>query len=205
MDASVFHVITRGLDGRDLFPDESYYNHFIRLVSYYRYDPELRFTDFIKLSAKIREQMINEGKPKVSIIAYVLMPNHFHFLIDENDEGFVTKFFSRLLNSYTRYFNQKNKRRGTLYQHSIKKFKVMDESYLLHLTRYIHLNPVSAGLVERPEDWKYSSYLEYLGESKVKLCEFERYLTVNPDHYREFTEDRIDYQRSLELIKSTLK
>ena len=68
----------------------------------------------------------------------------------------------RLLNSYTRYFNEKIKRKGPLWEGRFKKVLVNSDEQLLHLTRYVHLNPVSAGIVEKPEDWPCSSYREYI-------------------------------------------
>jgi putative transposase len=69
------------------------------------------------------------------------------------------------------------------------------------LTRYVHLNPVSAGIVEKPEDWVYSSYREYIGMEKEKVCNKEKFFDFSKKEYKKFVEDRIDYQRNLEIIK----
>jgi len=74
----------------------------------------------------------------------------------------------------------------------------------LHLTRYIHLNPVTASLVKKPEDWNFSSYKEYLGESPRKICEFEEFIPIGKNEYKLFVEERIDYQKELAKIKHLL-
>ena len=109
-----------------------------------------------------------------------------------------------LLNSYTRYFNTKTKRKGPLWQGRFKSVLIKTDEQLLHLTRYIHLNPTSEDLVERPEDWPYSSYNEYLRNSEEPLCSFSKYLDIEPKTYREFVESRKDYQKRLSEIKHLL-
>jgi putative transposase len=79
------------------------------------------------------------------------------------------------------------------------------DAYALHLARYIHLNPVSAGISVKPEDWEFSSYQEYLERPPARsFCEFTRRIPMSPEAVRKFTEDRADYQRSLQMIKSLL-
>ena len=106
-----------------------------------------------------------------------------------------------VLDSYTRYFNKKIGRKGPLWEGRVKKVFVESDEQLLHLTRYVHLNPVSAGIVKKPEDWVYSSYREYIGMKKGKVCNKEKFFDFSKEEYKKFVEDRIDYQRNLEIIK----
>ena len=80
------------------------------------------------------------------------------------------------------------------------------DEQLLHLTRYIHLNPVTALLVNSPEEWKYSSYGEYLSltEKDQRICDFNGCLEINPLEYQRFVCNRIAYQRELAKVKSLL-
>jgi len=81
---------------------------------------------------------------------------------------------------------------------------VETDEQLLHLTRYIHLNPVTAYLVNNPIDWKWSSYGEYISDDKNGICKFDDILDMKPDSYKKFVEDRILYQRELAKIKGLL-
>jgi putative transposase len=110
----------------------------------------------------------------------------------------------RVLDSYTRYFNKKINRKGPLWESKIKKVKVISQEQLLHLTRYIHLNPTTAGLVKKPEEWQYSSYREYIGLENTKMCVKERFFDFSKKEYKKFVEDRTDYQKSLNLIKNII-
>lgn len=201
MEPKIYHLITRGIDGKEIFPADEYYQRFLDLMDYYRFNHDLRFSHFKRLDKKIQEQKKENLSPIVDILAYVLMPNHVHILIEELEPGALTIFCKRLFDSYTRYFNIKNNRKGTLYQGNAKIIPVETDEYYLHLSRYIHLNPCSAGLVEKPEDWKYSSYLEYLG-IREGFCTPYKYMSLGREAYQKFIEERIDYQRTLAIVKA---
>lgn len=93
--------------------------------------------------------------------AYVFMGNHYHFLI-ETPEPNLKQIMQNINTSYTVYVNRKHKRSGHLFQGRYKAFLVDKDSYLLELSRYIHLNPVRVGIVRGPEKWEWSSYGAYL-------------------------------------------
>ncbi|MEF3279920.1 MAG: transposase [Elusimicrobiota bacterium] len=131
------------------------------------------------------------------------MPTHFHLILNDFNDNYLSKYMNNIQNSYTRFFNLKHKRKGPLWQSSYKKINVEKDIYLIHLTRYINLNPVTAFLVDRPEDWKYSSYREYL-EGKEINCGYLKYFPENYNFkkfYKQFVEERKDYQRKLQIIK----
>jgi putative transposase len=100
--------------------------------------------------------------PIAVVAAYCLMPNHYHLLIHLKTED-LPQAMLQLAMSYTKSFNKVYRRSGHLFQGRYQCKLVNDQKYLDHLTRYIHANPVSAGLVQRPEDWDHSSYREYIG------------------------------------------
>ena len=112
----------------------------------------------------------------------------------------------KLLNSYTHYFNVKHKRKGPLWVGEFQNTHIETDEQLLHFTRYVHLNPVTAYLVDRPEDWKASSYKEYLSESPDgdKICDFRNLLGIEKTSYKTFMDDRIAYQQDLAKIKKLL-
>jgi REP element-mobilizing transposase RayT len=99
----------------------------------------------------------------LSIIAYCLMPNHYHFLLRSEEDGLFPQFIQRLFNSYTQAFNRQQGRSGTLFEGRAKSVLVDTDEYALHLSRYIHLNPVRDKLVAHPAKWPHGSYLEWVG------------------------------------------
>ncbi|MFZ3135911.1 MAG: transposase [Thermodesulfovibrionales bacterium] len=130
---------------------------------------------------------------KYLVHAYVFMDNHYHLLI-ETPHANIKQVMQNINTSYTVYVNRKHKRAGHLFQGRYKAFIVDKESYLLELSRYIHLNPVRAGLVERLEDYKWSSYREYIygrnGESitdtEDTLYSFSKKCAIAARKYHDF-------------------
>ncbi len=100
--------------------------------------------------------------PSAGIIAYCLMPNHFHLLIKVNDEKLIEKSLHPLFVSYAKSVNNEQNRIGPLFQSRYQALVIEGDSYLLECVNYIHLNPVKAGLVSSPELWRFSSYRNYL-------------------------------------------
>jgi len=140
----------------------------------------------------------------VKIIAYCIMPTHIHFALESLEVGNISHFMRKLLNSYTRYFNIRHKRKGPLWEGKYKKVLVESEEQLLHLTRYIHLNPATAYLTNEPEQWNFSSYNEYITENSEKICDFEDFIDLDCRSYKDFVNDQINYQRELALIKDLM-
>ena len=128
---------------------------------------------------------------QLAIIAYVLMPNHYHFLVRQDGEkraGYLPQY---VFNSYSKYFNFRHEHSGTLFEGHYKVKLIQSEAYLLHLCRYIHGNPVKDGLVADPTDWAYSNYLEWLGQRDGTLYtpEFVSEYFASPSDYRDFVFD----------------
>ena len=148
---------------------------------------------------------VGQASGYVRIIAYCIMPTHVHFMLEQLLDDGISEFMRLTLNSYARFFNVKTSRKGPLLESRFENRLIETDSHALHMTRYIHLNPTSAGLVEKPEDWEFSSYREYLGlVSGEPVCEFQKVNQLSPIAYRKFAEDRMDYQRSLQVLKNHL-
>ena len=107
----------------------------------------------------------------LSVIAYSLMPNHYHFLLRPEEDGTLSQFVQRLFSSYTQAFNKQQGRSGTLFEGRAKSVLVDADEYVLHLCRYIHLNPVRAGLVLHPDEWPYSNYGEWVEQRDGTLVD----------------------------------
>ncbi|MEK7618193.1 MAG: transposase [Patescibacteria group bacterium] len=124
-----------------------------------------------------------------SILAYCLMPNHFHLLIRQNSEVPITKLLSKVCTSYSKYFNKKYDRVGGLFQDQYKTIRVENDAYLQWVSAYIHDNPVTAGFVSNARDYEWSSMPEYAGIRKGILCEKDFILNMlggKSDKYEEF-------------------
>ena len=116
------------------------------------------------------------------------MPNHYHFLLRPGEDGLLSRFVQRLFNSYTQAYNKQQKRSGTLFEGRAKSVLVDTDEYVLHLCRYIHLNPVQAGIVAHPGQWPYSNYLEWVEKRAGSLVDhdFVRQYFTAPGDYETF-------------------
>ena len=132
----------------------------------------------------------------ILILAYCLMPNHYHLLVYLQAENVGNKVMQPFGTSYVKAVNRQQKRVGPLYQGPFKAKHVDSDAYLSHLTRYIHLNPVRAKLVDHPADWPYSSYGDYIGTRSGTLPHREYILSqfASPADYRDFVEGDNDPQ-----------
>lgn len=175
-------------------------------IRYYQIEnPPTKFSKFIRrCKDNICKDFSSDKEKLASIVAYCLMPTHIHLVLKQLKENGISIFMSHVLNSYTRYFNIKHDRKGPLWESKFKNVLVKTDGQLLHLTRYVHLNPVTAYLVRKAEDWPFSSYQEYLLkiDDNEKICEYHGILDINPAYYKDFVEDNVSYQRELARLKS---
>jgi putative transposase len=134
-----YHLYNRGVDRGPIFFCDDNWLFFVRRLRHY-------FTS-----------------PRADILAYCLMPNHYHLLVHSNIDDFSRRVMQPLSVSYTKAINKQQRRVGPLFQGPFQAVWVDRDAYLIHLSRYIHWNPVAAGLVKRPADWAFSSYRDYVG------------------------------------------
>lgn len=170
---------------------------------YLQVKPPTKFSTYRKSKQNFP---INLNQRVITIINYCLMPNHFHFTLQEEIEGGIKQFIQRLSNSFAHYFSLKYKKRGHVFEDKFKATHIDTEEQLVHLSRYIHLNPVTAYLVERPEDYPYSSYKIYLGKESSDIIDPSPILNnfSSKTKYQEFVLSQKDYQRTLDEIKHLL-
>lgn len=202
VDNFFYHIYNRGVEKRRIFNNPSDYQRFLKMIYYYQFSgPKPSFSTYMR--RKVKDFSKN---PKiVEIVAYCLMPNHFHLLIKQLRENGVSEFIGKLSNGYTKYYNIKYGRIGPLLQ-GVFKAKIMETNeHMLHISRYIHLNPYVAGLVESLNTYPYSSYQEYIGGNNG-ICFLEPILEFfkEPNEYKDFVEGHGDYARELEMLKHLL-
>lgn len=185
-----------------IFNNSYDYNRFMKTTLYYLIDgPKPRFSIFSPTT-----QLLNAEKRIVEIVCYCLMPNHFHFLLQQKRDAGITEFASKLTNSYTKYFNIKNRRVGPLFQGEFKSVYIETNEQLLHLSRYIHLNPLVDYVTKYLENYKWSSYIEYINSSINGACQKDIILNQfkSRNDYKQFVLDWEEYGKKLEVIKHQL-
>ncbi|HLF19407.1 MAG TPA: transposase, partial [Bacteroidota bacterium] len=103
-------------------------------------------------------------KYQIAVIAYCLMPNHYHFLLRQEVATRIDELMQSVFTGYVKAFNKAHKRSGTLFEGPFQAKHVKHQDYLLHLCRYIHRNPIDASLVRNIEEWEFSNYHEWIGK-----------------------------------------
>jgi len=188
---SFYHVYARGHSKHRIFLDEQDYLYFLSLFERY-------------LSADEMRNAVGVPYPnfynKVELAAYCLMPNHFHLLLYQHQPGALSAFMRSLMTSYSRYFNMRYKRSGSLFESRFRASLISDDAYLEHITRYIHLNP------RQWRDYEYSSLPYYLQQVEVSWLRPERItkLFSSPEEYLRFLEDYAENKKMLDILKQEL-
>jgi REP element-mobilizing transposase RayT len=144
----LYHVITRGNNRRKIFGSAD---------------------DYLKFTSLLAQQ---KTKLPFYLYAYCLMPNHVHLLIEMQDDP-VSRIMQRVLTTYSQYHNRKYKKIGHVFQGRYKSILCHTDRYLGELVRYIHLNPVRAKMVKRPERFQYSGHRAYIGLDQSGLVDTE--------------------------------
>jgi len=145
-----YHLYNRGVNRQRIFFERENYLFFLRRVRRY-------------LMGEVQTSEVAEtSEVWTAVVAYCLMPNHFHLVVCPQDDQLSSRM-QRFSISYTKAMNKRYGRVGALFQGQFQAVHVDRNEYLLHLSRYLHLNPVASGLVDRPEEWEFSSYRDYVG------------------------------------------
>lgn len=196
----VYHIFNRSVREMPIFKGRRDYSLFAEAMKYYlQLRPPTRFSIYRiqknKYPLCLREKI-------VTIINFCLMPTHFHFTLRQEKPSGIRQFIQRLSNSFAHYFNLKYHTGGPVFEGNFKAVRVENDEQLLHLSRYIHLNPVTSYLVEKPEDYFYSSYLTYLGKENFSIIDSSLIMSsISKENYQNFVLDQKDYQRQLNWIK----
>ncbi len=172
-----YHIYNQGAGGQPIFHEEENYRYLLRLLK------------------KIAHEC------HVSVIAYCLLPNHYHWLLRQDQDTEAGMVPRRVFGSYTQAFNRRYNRRGTLFGGRFQAKLVDNDIYLRHLCRYIHWNPVRHGIVSAPEQWPFSNYLDWIGARRGSLLDRAFVQTYFPDleAYRRSMQNETELPGSWEL------
>jgi len=165
-ESGVYHVLFRGVNQQNIFEEDA---------------------DFNKLTETIATVKRDLG---FEIYAYCFMSNHVHIVLKEKSVGDISLIMKRILTKYARWYNIKYGRSGALIANRYKSVPVEIDEYFLNLIRYVHQNPIKAGIVNRVENYPYSSFLEYVTESNLTDTDFALQMIG--------LEEFIDYHQEIE-------
>ncbi|MBI2034683.1 MAG: transposase [Candidatus Levybacteria bacterium] len=204
-----YHTFNRGIDRRPTFTSKREYVRAIDATKFYLSSPPpLSFSKYLRLEEERQEEIdkvLATAKRNVQILSFCLMPNHFHFLLRQVEENGISVFLGNFQNSYTRYFNVKHDRVGSLFLDQFKAVRIETEDQLLHVSRYIHLNPYTGYIVKSFRDlelYHWSSLRDYIiGEETFITKEIILSSFKNTKEYRKFIFNQADYQRKLKEIE----
>jgi len=210
----IYHVLNRGVDKRQIFMDKQDYLRFIHDLYEFNNQERVESTyhKFHNYSTNNNIDLKPDREPRkllVDILAFCLMPNHYHLLLSPRGENGIPQFMQKVNMGYSKYFNQKHERVGTLFQGPYRHISVTNEIHFLHLPFYIHFNPLDLSYPEWRENkisnpkmaleflksYRWSSHLDYLGT--------KNFLSVlNMKHLSEIFGNKKDYQK---LVENYLK
>ena len=137
-----YHLFSRGVEKRKIFLDKKDYDRFLALLYILNQEDHFHVSNFLNKGQKNILDLYKQerGKPLVSILAYSLMPNHFHLVVQEIIEGGISTFMMKLLTACSMYFNTKYERSGSLFVHPFRSEHIGDDAYFRYLFAYVHLN-----------------------------------------------------------------
>lgn len=213
----IYHIYNKTIDSKDVFTNERHGLLFLDLLRYYRSSKSLvsysrlKQLDGRKLSYILKNIKLNTTF-RVEILAYCLMPKHFHILAKQKMDAGIPILVANTVNSFTKTYNLENFRKGPLFIPKFKATRIVSGEQLKHVSRYIHLNPYSSGIVKNKSklsEYKLSSFVEYSKDNKKSLLSNPRFILnmFNKDfkNYSSFVVDNAEYQRTLEYAKHVTK
>lgn len=198
---SIYHIYNRGVEKRTIFTDDYDYKVFLNCLKEALLPPE-KLSQTPKTFTLKGSSFKGVMKPpknfadQISLLAYCLMPNHFHLLIRQSEDRAIDSFMRSIGTRYVIHFNKRHKRIGHLFQGIYKAAMIMDEPYYLHISRYIHRNPLAhtKNLIDA-----YSSYAEYLGKRKTEWIKPDDILASFQPSKLPFLKGTNSYQQFVEF------
>lgn len=209
VNGEYYHIFNRGISHQLTYMQKKDYERFLLCLSYYLYrNTPYKLARLLQLPLDERNNILNalkkENDRNITICSYALMPNHFHLLVRQEKENGISETLKHISDAYTRYFNTKYKRYGPLYQGAFKAARIETDEQFLHVSRYIHLNPLVNYVVKESQFLSYTwSSLPYFISGKQIMVDAKPILAhfQSRQAYLTFVLDQADYGRELAKIK----
>jgi putative transposase len=194
-NGQLYHIFNRGVDKREIFSDQNDWRRFFQSMCEFNVlDPiGSIYEKTLGGRASKNRKKLKKEKKLVNFICYCLNPNHYHFVLEQVVDRGIEKFIHRLATGYTRYFNNRHKRSGVLFQGKFKAVHIKTNEYLLHLSAYVNLNYKVHNLEGSASKRVMSSWYEYIGKNKNSFCEKDIIFGQlrNKNEYREYAENAL--------------
>jgi len=187
VENSFYHIFNRGVAKQPIFIDEQDYKTFLSYLKIY-------LMPLDKSNKIYPTRQIKNFYQELKLLAYCLMPNHFHLFVWQKEASGIANFLKSIATKYSMYFNKKYKRSGPVFEGRYKAVMIRSESQFIYLSKYVHRNPTTTGTVL--EEYKYSSYQNYLGKINQTWIDTNEILSyfskINPyltNSYKSFIEE----------------
>lgn len=199
-----YHLYNRGVEKRIIFEDHQDYKVFLKNLKESLTPPEDIKPKTVQIGTNTFTALPKPPRNfygEIELLTYCLMPNHFHLLVRQKKSRSIEGFMRTIATKYAMYFNKRYDRVGSLFQGPYKAVLVENENYLLHLSRYIHLNPVKVSPLRDDFISHYSSYADYLGIRKSSWLKTEVILNFFKSAQKSGSMDTLSYQGFVEDYK----
>lgn len=218
----IYHIYNRGVEKRDIFLDEEDYFRFIHDL--FEFNDEAPAQNSYYFYSKRERAQSSEARPRkigrvrkflVEVLAFCLMPNHYHLLLRQKSDDGIKKFLQKLGTGYVMYFNTKNERSGVLFQGRFKAILVRQENYFNHLPYYMHLNPLDLtapewreGKIENYQkameflnSYRWSSHLDYIGKKNFPSVTQREFLSGTLGGSENYRKNVLNWLKETDLRK----
>ncbi len=198
LENGYYHVYNRGVEKREIFLDEQDCSIFLHYMRMYL-SPIEELQNPVQLGARTSRFIPLNLYNEINLISFALMPNHIHLQLKQISKDGIVKFMRRLSTGYAMYFNKKYKRVGPLFQGIYKAANIETDEYLLHLSRYIHLNSIKLMKSKTKINFlDFSSYPYYLGHKKASWVKIDEVLNYFKSARKPNVKDILSYQSFVE-------
>lgn len=207
----IYHVFNHSVGSENIFVTKRELTRTLEIINYYRFPQSLRFSKFLDLTDKAQKyyyQQFKNKDPQIDIFSFCLIHNHYHLQIKQLADNGISRFISNFQNSYARYFNIKSNRRGALFCNSFKAKRIETDQEFVHISRYIHLNPVTSFLINinKLATYPWTSFNWIINKDNNKFLNLNYLLNMfkSTEDYLKFVYDQADYQKKLGKFKGLI-
>lgn len=203
----IYHVFNKSVAHEEIFTKVKDLKRAVNLLEFYRFPQSLKYSFFKRLNKEAKKEYFlgyRSKNPFVQIYSFAFMPTHFHLLLKQASHKGIEKLLSNFQNSFAKFYNLKYRRPGGLFLKPFRSKRVSKDEEFLHLSRYIHLNPVTAYIIEYKDlrTYPWTSFRHYLGENtNIIDANFILNIAGSRKRYENFVSNQADYQRKLNKIK----